>query len=246
MTRTLDFCSEPDGYSQRQYNDAVLSPSYSPGGSSTTGFHLLDTANCRLRYWWPRASDGAPSYARINFTDATLTDTPDFGFDINGSWDSDNFSWGSGLVGIGDPGVGHGFLTGARIYVRLWNDDDNNPWGPKVQGTFVNVAGTAFSTPIIRLPDSGRVFTEWGIDTSVHVYVDGGTGFVVTGSGTSTSVALSGDFTSTYSQWMSYHGGGGGGSSNGGQSAGGEFTSLRVAGTIIFSPTIGTIGLGAF
>lgn len=235
MTVQLDLCTEPAGYSERAYNDTALAPCYSSTGH-ITGYHVLCPADCLINYYWPRNSTGGPSYARIDRADAQETETPEFQFSIDGVWTSGNFSWGIAYVGIGDPGVGHASLTGARMQVQLWNDDDNSPFGPKVRGMFTNTDGTTFYTSIFRLADTGRVHDTWGIDDTVRAYIENGVGYVELGSGAVRSVALSGSFAGTYSRWESHHGGGGGGNSNqggvgeGGQTARGTIHTLRVAG----------------
>lgn len=249
---TMDLCTAPAGYSQRAYNGDILPDCHTHSSEDDLrGHHTICPANCRINYYWPRNGTGGPSYARIDTT-GTLTSTPDWDISINGSWNSANYSWGTATIGIGDPGVGDAFLVGPRIYVGLLNDDDTSPFGPKVYGVFVNAAGTSFSTPIFRVPETNHISPDyWSLDTTIRQYISNSTGYVVLGNGTSRSVALSGDFSGTYSRWESRHSGGGGSSSNNGGSgegrvtASGAITSIRIS-SAAHGPTVGFIGFGAF
>lgn len=253
MTTTIDFCTEPAGYTERAYSDTAYAQCTQFGGGGITedsliGFHSLCPADCRINYYWPRNGTGNPSYARVDFTSPASTSTPDYEFAIQGSWNSGNYSWGTALVGIGAPGTGDAFIVGPRIYVSLTNDDDLSPSGPKFTGHFTNDAGTTYSTARTALTPRSYTGDVWSINTTIRQYIEGTTGYVVLGNGTTVSVALSGSFAGTYSRWESWHGGGGGSSSNNGgagegrQTANGAITSVRVFSTVLL-PTVGFIGL---
>lgn len=248
-TRTIDFCTEPAGWSKKDYTGRENETA--TGDGRIYGFHDLETASCRINYHWPRASNGAPSYARIDFS-ARTTSEPDFSFGFEGGLDIGQFSWGTGNVGMGEPGAGDSFLVGPCAYVQITADDDVSPVNaPKFRGVFVNAAQTAFLTswqaitPYVNTAEKSSVGP-----TTIRVYISGGTGYVSLADGTTASVALSGSFSGGWSRWESWHDGGGGGSSNEGgagegrQVANGYFTSLAVAG--LAGPTVGFIGFGTF
>lgn len=248
----ITFCAEPAGYSERAYGDAVILPGHVVNDSELTGWHVLDSANCRVRYYWPRNGTNGPSYARVDMS-ARTTSRPDHRFTFSGSWDIGDFSWGAGSIGIGSPGTGHAFLTSPCIYVQLTADGDlgTNRYAGKFRGVFVNNAGTTFATDWTTLAPqtvSGTLATSVPSQT-IRQHVNGSTGYVVLDDGTTYSVALSGSFSGPYSRWESHHGGGGGDSSNlggtgeGDQIATGEITSVRID---LGGPTTGFIGFGTF
>jgi hypothetical protein len=244
----LDFCTEPAGYSERAFGGTVLPQctAYS-SEDDIVGFHSLCPSSCRVNYYWPRASNGAPSYARI---DLNRSSQPDFSFSIEGSWNLGNFSWGIASIGLGSPGAGTSFLVGPCMYVQVTGDDDILPDNaPKFRGVFVNAAGSTFATGWQALTPYSNVSDLTSVNTTIRQYISGTTGYVVLADGSTVSVALSGSFSGPYSRWESWHDGGGGGSSNEGgtgegrQTASGAITSLRV---LTGGPTTGFIGFGTF
>lgn len=217
------FCTQPTGYSERDYTGRTTEEY-----GSVYGFHDLDTANCLVEFNWPRASDGAPTYARIDFARSAQIDTPDLSFVLNGSFLSANFSWGIAQVGMGTPGVGTDFLSVPRFEVQITGDQDtigsNSLAG---RGVFTNTGGTSFATAWTHLPRSSSFTTHVLPDTTFRLQISGSTGTmdVRNSIGTaSASVGVSGSFLGDWNRWESHHVGGGGGNSNqGGAGEGNQY-----------------------
>lgn len=250
-----DFCSTPTGWSERDYDGHVEGTA--PGMSYPHGFHDLYTGSCALRFHWPRAGVGGPTWAQIDNTGIAPVSQPSLDMDIQFERNSQgDFSWNVPILSIGVPSATDGFTTYPRIGIEFCGDENVSSLGRAYRGYFQNSAGTAFATAWRSMPFVNGTYGNTNND-NYHVYVSGSTGYMVLtkvadGSTVTETVALTGSFAGTYSRWSSYYNGVSGATHNGGdthptgtdKAAFGYINSLDPGWIVGARPVVGYIGFG--